>query len=321
MFDNPSQPKSILDKYAADENWHAKPRRRGYLGATCGVLALGLAGAAWYTFPILKRHDAMLAQSAGMKRSVETLGGRLDQQNAKLSESSGGLEQLRQQIADLRREMRSRIAAAKKQAGDAAYEMVSGVKKEVSGEIAGIKTHVARLELSRDADQVQIADLQNEVIQLRKELAAETEQLSDRLAANGAGTEQKIAGLVAAQEQDRKDVDGLSRKLSIRRVDFEVNKGRNVELAPGISLEISGTDVPYRRVSGWMWVLPDRRTIWLRQQGAQEPVVFYSTSDGKKRELVITSVTDKSAVGYLLLPGDEATAESAAAVTQSSAAE
>ena len=93
----------------------------------------------------------------------------------------------------------------------------------------------------------------------------------------------------------------------IRRVDFEVDKGRNVELAPGISLEISGTDVAYRRVSGWMWVLPDRRTIWLRGQGAQEPVVFYSTADGKKRELVITSVTEKSAVGYLLLPGEEAT--------------
>ena len=309
MFDSPSKPKSIFDKCAADENWTAKPRRRGYLGAACGVLALGLAGAAWYTFPILKRHDAMLAQSGAMKHSVEALGGRLDQQNAKFAESAGSLEQLRQQIADLRREMRSRIATARKQAGDAAYEMVSGVAKQVNGEIDGIKTHVARLELSRDADQVQISDLQNEVIQLRKELAAETQQFNDRIVATSAGAEQKIAGLVAVQEQERKDVDGLGRKLSLRRVDFEVDKGRNVELAPGISLEISGTDVSYRRVSGWMWVLPDRRTIWLRSQGAQEPVVFYSNSDGKKRELVITSVTDKSAVGYLLLPGDEVPVE------------
>lgn len=310
MFDNSFQPKSILNRSAADENWHANPRRRGYLGAACGVLALGLAGAAWYAFPMLKRHDAQLAQSAGMKHSVEALGGRLDQekarQDAKFAESSGSLEQLRQQVADLRREMRSRIATAKKQAGEAAYDMISGVSKQVNGEIEGIKTHVARLEVSRDADQVQIADLQNEVIQLRKELATETQQLSDRIAANGAGTEQKIAGLAAAQDEDRKEVDGLNRKLAIRRVDFEVDKGRNMELAPGISLEISGTDVAYRRVSGWMWVLPDRRTIWLRGQGAQEPVVFYSTTDGKKRELVITSVTDKSAVGYLLLPGDEA---------------
>lgn len=313
MFDNSFQPKSILNRSAADENWHANPRRRGYLGAACGVLALGLAAAAWHTFPILKRHDAQLAQSAATKRSVDALGGRLDQekarQDAKFAESSGSLEQLRRQVADLRREMRLRVATAKKQAGEAAYDMISGISKQVNGEIEGIKTHVARLEVSRDADQVQIADLQNEVIQLRKELATETQQLSDRIAANGAGTEQKIAGLAAAQDQDRKEVDGLNRKLAIRRVDFEVDKGRNVELAPGISLEISGTDVAYRRVSGWMWVLPDRRTIWLRQQGAQEPVVFYSITDGKRRELVITSITEKSAVGYLLLPGEEPMAE------------
>jgi len=321
MFDNPSEPKSILEKYAADENWHAKPRRRGYLGVACGVLALGLMGTAWYAFPILKRHDAMLAQSAGVKKSVQALDGRVDQQNARLAESSGSLEQLRQQIADLRREMRSRIATAKKQAGETAAELVSGVEKQVNGEIDGIKIHVARLELSRDADQVQISDLQNEVTQLRKELTAQTEQLGDRIAANATGSEQKISELLAAQAQDRKDVEGLNRKLAVRRIDFEVDKGRNVELAPGISLEISGTDVSYRRVSGWMWVLPDRRTIWLREQAAQEPVVFYRTTGGKKLELVITGVTDKSAVGYLLLPGDEETAQNAGTASAAGASE
>jgi hypothetical protein len=61
-----------------------------------------------------------------------------------------------------------------------------------------------------------------------------------------------------------------------------------------------------------MWLMPDRRTIWLKGQGAQEPVVFYGVKDGKKREMVITNVTKNSITGYLLLP-DEAPSEIAAA--------
>ena len=65
-----------------------------------------------------------------------------------------------------------------------------------------------------------------------------------------------------------------------------------------------------------MWVLPDRRTIWLRQQGAQEPVDFYGYTDGKKRELVITSVTKGSVAGYLLLPKEATVAESGSSLAR-----
>jgi hypothetical protein len=48
--------------------------------------------------------------------------------------------------------------------------------------------------------------------------------------------------------------------------------------------------------------MPDRRTVWLHDQGAQQPVVFYGVRDGKRKELVITNVTRDSISGYLLLP-------------------
>ena len=106
----------------------------------------------------------------------------------------------------------------------------------------------------------------------------------------------------------------------MHRIDFELSKGHSRELAPGISLGITRTDVAFRHVSGWMWVLPDRRTIWLRQQGAQEPVDFYGYNDGKKRELVITSVTKGSVAGYMLLPKEGSAAESASSLVHAGTA-
>jgi len=99
-------------------------------------------------------------------------------------------------------------------------------------------------------------------------------------------------------------------EAGVRKVTFEINKDHSRRFAPGISLGLTGTDVVDKRVNGWMWVMPDRRTIWLRNKKAQEPVIFYGFLDGKERELVITSVAKNSVKGYLLLPQDLASATS-----------
>jgi sortase A len=90
---------------------------------------------------------------------------------------------------------------------------------------------------------------------------------------------------------------------TINRVTFEVSKGHSRKVSPGISLGLTGIGLSHLRVNGWIWVMPDRRTIWLRDQGTQVPIVFYGYLDGKRRELVITRVTTNSVIGYVLLPG------------------
>jgi sortase A len=84
-----------------------------------------------------------------------------------------------------------------------------------------------------------------------------------------------------------------------RKVRFEVFKSHSRELAPGISMGLTGTDVAGRRVDGWMWVMPDRRTIRLRDHRASDPLIFYR--DGGKRELMITNVAANSVSGYLIM--------------------
>jgi sortase A len=93
------------------------------------------------------------------------------------------------------------------------------------------------------------------------------------------------------------------RQPSGRRVFFQVSEGHSTTLVPGISIGLEWADAIGQRVNGWMWVMPDRRTIWLSSQHPREPLVFYGHEDGKRRELVITSIGRNSVKGYLQLFG------------------
>jgi sortase A len=136
-----------------------------------------------------------------------------------------------------------------------------------------------------------------------------------QVSGNGPGSEseQKTAGIESAPpletqkpEEEAAPKPAEESRAEPGRVTFEVARNHSRKLAPGIYLGLTGTDARSHRVDGWMWVMPDRRTIWLRDQNAHDPVVFYGKEDGKKREVVITKVASNSISGYLVLPDGEA---------------
>ena len=82
-----------------------------------------------------------------------------------------------------------------------------------------------------------------------------------------------------------------------RKDRFSVGKNHSRELAPGISLGVTDTDPAGRRVNGWLWMMPERQTVWLRNHDARRPFTFYRA--GKRRELRITGVSESGVAGYL----------------------
>jgi hypothetical protein len=155
-----------------------------------------------------------------------------------------------------------------------------------------------------------VEELQSALGALREQAArqaGELRKVKDEMDRDSANHNEQLAALNEQMGSKSREVEALSKKLEVRRVDFEVTRNHTGPLTDEISLSVTGTDVSHRRITGWMWVMPDRRTIWLHGQGAQQPVVFYGYQDGKRRELVITNVTRDSVTGYLLLPGDSDT--------------
>ena len=223
MFDQPSQHESPFGMNS--------PRRPGLLGVVCGLVVFGIAGSLWFAYPKLKDHDPSRAQWESVHKSVDALGGRLDQQKSKLTEWSNNQDQLRDQIAAFRREMRSRIETARKQANRSAEELFDRAQKQEQTDTQEASAKLARLELSRDADQTQIAQLQEDLARTRQEAAQQAAALNEvrqQIAENGASAEQKLASLQATEDRDRRDVDTINDKLAVRRVDLRDVRLRTV---------------------------------------------------------------------------------------------
>lgn len=119
-----------------------------------------------------------------------------------------------------------------------------------------------------------------------------------------------VKATLVSRNADRNDIPQTPlRMASTRRphaapmkpgtVDFSVPQGHSRELVPGkIWLGVDSADSGTQTVDGWLWVMPDRHTTWLRHTDAHDPVVFYQ--DGERRELFITSIGQNSAKGFIV---------------------
>ncbi len=293
-----------------EERWERSQRHHRFLAATCILLIAVVAALVWYSYPRFKQQAASIAQISDQIRD----------QIRQTADTSSAQNSLRGEAGKLGQELRARIDSVGKRASQVADDTYRKLEARLDDEIKSrtdgavkLDARVSQIESSQAADQTQIAQLKQDLNQARQEASdraardsarhsADVEQVRSEVEDIRNGSTQEIAALRRDQDRNRQDVASISNKLAVEKVPFEAGKDHNTELAEGISLYVSGTDVRYRRVNGWMWVPSEHRNLWLRDQSALEPVTFYGSQDGQKRELVITNVAKNSVTGYLLLP-------------------
>jgi hypothetical protein len=321
------------EEHEHEGRWQRSRHQHHFLTGVLVLVVIVMAGFAWYAYPMLKQRNASLDQLRDQLRD------QIRQAQATADDTSSQQNSLRSDAEKLGRDVRARIDALGRrasQAADAAYtrleQRFDAEVKSRTQSVANLTDRVSNLEASRTADQTQIAQLQQDLTQMRQQASVldqerqrasqQVEQQSNELAQvrrdveeTRAGSTEQLAALKRDQDRDRREVAGISNKLAVEKIPFEAGTDHTSELTDGISLHVSGTDVAYRRVSGWMWVASEHRNIWLRSQSALEPVTFYGSQDGQKRELVITNVTKNSVTGYLLLPKQTARTASAPAAS------
>jgi chaperonin cofactor prefoldin len=194
------------------------------------------------------------------------------------------------------------LRTARQQTRELVGQAEQRLQAELDRRSAATDARLSEIEAGQQAQQARLAKVQAEVSSVRQEMTQQLAQARQETGHDLASLGQRVTDLDQQTDQSRSRLDALHRQLDRQRTDFEVAKNHSRELAPGVSLGITKTNTSYRRFSGWVWLMPDRRTLWVRNQNVQEPVIFYHKKDSRPSELVITNITKDSVVGYLLMP-------------------
>jgi hypothetical protein len=85
-----------------------------------------------------------------------------------------------------------------------------------------------------------------------------------------------------------------------RKTWFSVDLHHSREVGAGVSMGITDADPESQEVEGWLWLMPERRTVWLHSQAVGDPLALRGGENGRKREVVITKITGSAVSGYLV---------------------
>jgi len=285
----------------SDHRGHSKT-----LWASFVVLAAALGALAYYGYHMVKNQDAQITQLFGSQGTLSTLGQRVDAAESKLQDLAGDWQGMGQRVTKLE----GRVAADVKQTRAYAEKLTQQLHQQMTAEMdARTSTLDARLRQVESEQAAQQAQMAQAEANLKQDISAVREE-------NG----RDLSSVRQQEEINSRDFSALSRKLDRERIDFELAKGQTKELLPGISLRIRGMDPAYQRYHGALWLLQDHRTVWLRDQSVHEPVRFFHKDGGEPYELVVTDVTRKAVVGYLLAPAKPDAAAGALVGQQTSVA-
>ncbi len=282
------------------------PRKGLLWGAGVGTTAL-LGGGWWYFRPELAKQAAMIQEIPAIHDSMNAVSQRVQQVEGQFQSWANDREGLLDRMTKLEGLLGTELAVQKRQLLHMSDSIMARVRMELAQHDARTNSRLANWETQREEDRAAIADMRQQMADLGKTVALQQTRLAameSNASADKQVVERQVESIRDDANQQRGDLRELARSLEPRRIDFEASRNHSQNLVPGVSLCVTGVDVAHRRVNGWMWIMPDRKTIWLRGQGALQPVVYYSAADGKRREIVFTHVTRDGAVGYMLLPAD-----------------
>ena len=258
------------------------------------ALAAVLGVSAYYGYFTLSKQNIQVSQLFGSQTTLTALGQRVDTAEGKLGELAGGWAGLGQRVTKLE-SLQGRVRVNLEQTRKYAESLTQQLHQQLSAELEArnsvLDARLRQVESEQTAQRSQLAQVEAE---LKQDITSVTSVQEE--------TGSDLSGVHGQVATNARDLNLLSQRLDRERVDFELTKGQTKELVPGISVQISGTNPMYQRYRGSLWLLQDRRTLWLRDQSVHQPVRFFHKETGEPYELVVTDVTQKFVIGYLLVP-------------------
>jgi hypothetical protein len=277
------------DRPVAFESYHRSQSKT--LWVLVAVLAAALGALAYYGYHMVKNQDTQITQLFGSQGTLTTLGQRADAAETKLHDLAGDWQGMGQRVTKLEGRVATDVKQSRVYAEKLTQQLHQQMIAEMDARTSTLDARLRQVETEQTAQRAQMAQMAQVEANLKQGISTVREE-------NG----RDLSGVRQQGETNERDLSALSQKLDRQRIDFELAKGQTKELVPGVSLRIRGMNPAYQRYHGALWLLQDHRTVWLRDQSVHEPVRFFHKDGGEPYELVVTDVTKKAVVGYLLAP-------------------
>lgn len=268
---------------------------------TCGLLA---GGAYWQSR--LAGHDGLFSQLKGWPAALELVRQQVAAAEQKLSALPGQFQSLSARLNGLEARLAAGLDRAQKSTRDLGVSLrnqmgseVASARRDARDQAAALHARIGELESQRQAEAARAAQLEQEVARLNARLS---------------GIDSGVETLRGASARESNDLREEVRRTAARvaevanfnnreRTRFEAARGTTQEISPGFRLHITRTDPRYRRFDGWLQLVNDQgRFLWLRDQSMLQTIAFYAGENTLRHDLVITDLTSRGVVGYVIFP-------------------
>ena len=271
------------------------------------ILVLAAVGVAWYTYPGVRQYANQIARVPGLEDSMKQAGEQLDGVKRELGAWPDQWKTLQERVAALDQSLKGDLRRARAESQGLMRSAQERLRAEFTERERLLEARLDKLQTKQESEETRTASLQEEITSLRTQLS----ELRRDVTVAGQNANREVGDLQQRVSQGEDELATVATALQRERVDFEITKNATRKIAPGVLARVSHTDIRQRRFSGWIVLVPEGRTLWIRDQSVQQPFIFYSGKERRPSELVITHLTREGTAGYLLLPGGEGAREQA----------
>jgi predicted nucleic acid-binding Zn-ribbon protein len=279
------------------------------------LAALIVAGA--YSYRTVGAHFSQLSLLPAMHDQIGAASHRIDAAEETLRSWTSQRDAWVKRLDGVESRIDGTLRAARKQTEEIVARAQQNMRAEVDQRTASLAVKMDRLQTVQQSADSQLKGFQEQLNQVQAANGREVAQLREELrqtreAHDAAVTDldRHVARVDQRSSQSTTDLESIHSKIDREQTEFELGVNHDRELAQGVNMDVSHTDVLHQRFDGWIFLMPDRKTIWIHSRGIQQPVTFYTQGDERPRELVITRVTKYSVIGYILRPRQNAAATS-----------
>jgi uncharacterized phage infection (PIP) family protein YhgE len=291
------------------ENSHSGLRDPRILWGAIVVIVLSVVGLSWYAHSFMTGTGTLLAEIPSLQQLTNTMGDRLNAVDGKLNEWASDRTTLTDQIAKVEKAASANLKTARNQAQSIANEVGQRVRQEMAENLQRLQARLGNVESTQRETADHVSQLQAELTSVRQQMASMQEQNAQRLSEVQAAAEADVNRINSQMSTMRGQVtthadklQALNNEVGRERTTFALSANQTRQIASGIYVTVSHTDVAHQKVDGWMQLADEGRIVWIRGLGAQEALTFATRSDNRTHELVFTAIQPNGASGYVLLP-------------------